>query len=476
MPTPELIGSQTPRFQLAPPAVSSAAREAIDLCDQAGMPLDLWQQNVCDLMLGERSDGSWAAFEFGLIVPRQNGKGAVLEARELAGLFLFGEEHIVHSAHEAGTAAEAFLRMKNLIDGTAWLSKRVKKMIGSPGRQYVLLHSGQRLSYKTRTGSGGRGFSAPTVILDEAQNLTSQQIAAIFPLVSTFHYGQLIYAGTVKAGSRTFRGVVERGRQQIGARLGYAEWSVDDDADSNDPLSWAAANPAYNIRISADYVQAEHDSLVAAGAESEFRQERMSIWPPEDAIGTVIPIAEWNAGEDLQAKMPAPVTVVGVAVSPNREWASVGVAAVRPDGKTYVELIEHRAGADWLLPWLADPARAWDSPEFVIDQGSPTVTMLAAMVASGLNVRVSDTAAYKAACANFVDDVRYGRLVHRGQQPLTDAAFGVKEHRVGDSWVYARRDSGVIVAPLEAVTLAVWALTPEPSKREFFVQNLNELA
>ena len=81
MPTPELIGSQTPRFQLAPPAVSSAAREAIDLCDQAGMPLDLWQQNVCDLMLGERSDGSWAAFEFGLIVPRQNGKGAVLEAR-----------------------------------------------------------------------------------------------------------------------------------------------------------------------------------------------------------------------------------------------------------------------------------------------------------------------------------------------------------------------------------------------------------
>ena len=32
----------------------------------------------------------------GLICSRQNGKGALLEARELAGLFLLGEELILH--------------------------------------------------------------------------------------------------------------------------------------------------------------------------------------------------------------------------------------------------------------------------------------------------------------------------------------------------------------------------------------------
>lgn len=62
--------------------------------------LDEWQRFALDCMLGERADGKWAAFETALIVPRQNGKGSVLEARELAGLFLFGEQLILHSAHE----------------------------------------------------------------------------------------------------------------------------------------------------------------------------------------------------------------------------------------------------------------------------------------------------------------------------------------------------------------------------------------
>jgi hypothetical protein len=56
----------------------------------------------------ERADGKWAAFEVGLNVARQNGKGSILEARELAGLFLLGERLIIHSAHEFATSLEAF--------------------------------------------------------------------------------------------------------------------------------------------------------------------------------------------------------------------------------------------------------------------------------------------------------------------------------------------------------------------------------
>jgi hypothetical protein len=42
---------------------------------------------VLERALGVREDGKWAAFEVGLDVSRQNGKGGILEARELAGLF-----------------------------------------------------------------------------------------------------------------------------------------------------------------------------------------------------------------------------------------------------------------------------------------------------------------------------------------------------------------------------------------------------
>jgi len=91
---------QRPRVESIPDYVSSAGEEAVEFCDSIGLHLDPWQRHVITHALGERRDGRYAAFEVGLIVPRQNGKGAVLEARELAGLFLLDEQLILHSAHE----------------------------------------------------------------------------------------------------------------------------------------------------------------------------------------------------------------------------------------------------------------------------------------------------------------------------------------------------------------------------------------
>jgi hypothetical protein len=70
------------------------------LASIAGLHLDEWQQNVIIGSLGEVRPGKWAAFEVGAVVPRQNGKGSILEARELAGMFLFDEKLIIHSAHD----------------------------------------------------------------------------------------------------------------------------------------------------------------------------------------------------------------------------------------------------------------------------------------------------------------------------------------------------------------------------------------
>lgn len=83
----QLMGSQTPRIDVTPLYFTSAGDDAVDLAAVAGLHLDPWQQHVLRGALGERVDGRWKAFEVGLIVPRQNGKGSILEARELAGMF-----------------------------------------------------------------------------------------------------------------------------------------------------------------------------------------------------------------------------------------------------------------------------------------------------------------------------------------------------------------------------------------------------
>lgn len=448
--------------------MSNSAAEAVDLLDQVGMPLDPWQQIALDVMLGERADGKWSAFEFGLIVARQNGKGGVLEARELAGLFLFGEQLIIHSAHEFATAAEAFRRMKNLIDGTAWLSKRVKKVMNSHGSEGFELMSGQRLSYRTRTAGGGRGFSGDVVILDEAQKLDAGQLAALMPTLSARPNPQLIYTGTVTPDAAILRRIVERGRKGGEAHLAFAEWSAPEGSDPADPAAWAQANPALSIRISPDYVAAEQASLPAL----EFSMERLSIWPDVTQLGSVISVESWSQCGESDATPHTGSVSVGVAISPGRDWASVGVAAHRPDGTTYVELIKHEPGTDWLIPYLVGLTERRQPVALVVDQAGPAGTLLAAMGAAGLTVRVTDTTAYKAACGGFVDSVKYARIRHREQTPLTTAAVGVTEHRLGDAFVYERRNSAVLVSPLEAVTLAVWGLTPEPRKKEFSMVNL----
>lgn len=95
-----VIGAQEPRIASIPSYRSSAGQEAVELAASVGLVLDPWQQFCLHHGLGEREDGRWAAFECGVVVSRQNGKGGVFEARCLAGLYLFGERLILYSAHE----------------------------------------------------------------------------------------------------------------------------------------------------------------------------------------------------------------------------------------------------------------------------------------------------------------------------------------------------------------------------------------
>ena len=86
-------------------------------------------------------------------MPRQNGKGAILEAIELAGLFLFGEQLILHSAHEFKTAQEAFRRVLQLVENTDHLRKRVARVRTSHGEEGIELTTGARLRFVARSTS-----------------------------------------------------------------------------------------------------------------------------------------------------------------------------------------------------------------------------------------------------------------------------------------------------------------------------------
>src|SRR5215470_12572171 len=108
-------GAAKPRVELAPPSTYTLGPEACELAERAGLVPDRWQADAMDLLLACREDGKWACFEYAEILARQNGKGAILEIRVLAGFLLLGEELIMWSAHEYKTAMEAFRRFRTLL-------------------------------------------------------------------------------------------------------------------------------------------------------------------------------------------------------------------------------------------------------------------------------------------------------------------------------------------------------------------------
>lgn len=287
-----LLGDQSPRVCSLPPFdAGDSGRNAAALAEVAGLTLDPWQRFVLESGLRRRG-GKWAAFETCLIVARQNGKGAVLEALELAALFLFPDVRLIlHSAHQFKTASEAFLRIRALIEDNPDFDSQVSRIRTAAGAEAVELKDGKRLRFVARSSGSGRGFSSDLVILDEAYELNDTQMAALLPTLSARPDPQVWYTSTAGGPDSIQLGRVRaRGLAGGDQSLAFMEWSADDDAyDPADPADWAKANPGLGIRISQDYIERE---MAALGPDA-FARERLSIGD--------YPVAEAGQWETISA-------------------------------------------------------------------------------------------------------------------------------------------------------------------------------
>ena len=459
------VGAQRPRLSSVPPEKPGddvgAGEEAVDLAASAGLHLDEWQRTVLVEALRERASGKFAAFEVGLVVPRQNGKGSVLEALELAGIFLFGDDGppplILHSAHEFKTSAEHFRRMRDLVDGSDHLRKKVRIVRTAAGSESIELVSGARLRFVTRTGGSGRGFTADTLVLDEAYNLSAESMAAILPTLSARRNPQVWYTSSAgMVSSEQLARIRERGRSRIDKRLAYFEWSAPDDADPGDPATWAQANPALGIRIPMDFVEAERSALPA----EQFARERLGMWAAR-AFVNALDVTLWGALADPEAERGAAV-VFGVDVDEARS-ASVAAAWTRPDGRPQVMLTVDGSGrVDTGLSTaaahtrLVDLAGKWGGQ---VALGGPADVLEADLVAAGVQVVAVSGSDFAQACGAVADAVASGGLRHGNQEELDASVRGARWRSVGTAGERAWQLKGAMgIGPLAAVTRALHGL------------------
>lgn len=463
------LGAQEPVILHRPPDVHSlaAAEEAIELADAYGIcdgfPLSESQRITLRAGLGERADGSWAATRVADFGPRQGtGKNDKIAARELAGLILFGEKLIIHTAHEFPTANEAFLRLVAVFDNWDDLRRRVSRIRYANGEQGIEFTNGQRLKYRARTGGSGRGFAkADLVVYDEAQHLSREHVAASGPAKLANPNSQTWYAGS---GGLSTSAVAHKLRRDAilgsGGRLAYTEATgerisvvggsiVTAKPDPLDLNVWYDAIPGLGRWVSEEGARALLEEL---GPEL-FARECLCVWDaePESVGDGALDMSVWAALADPLADRGAH-PVFAVATAPDRSWSAVGVAWVRPDGSTQAMLADYRPQTTWVRARVDELRERW-SGRVIEDTASRGLTSNAEQPTEGEQARAHNA---------LSDAVAAGTIRHGNEPAMTTAVRGSAWKASGNTRVLNRKGS-VDISPLVAVALAASAVMDAPA-------------
>jgi phage terminase large subunit-like protein len=489
-----LMGVQQPRIACCPQYATTLGDAAIELARMAGLELDPWQQWLLRNALGQTDETYWnpvlgqwmpksSAYEIGVVLARQNGKGAFLEALELAWLFLAGIKTIVHSAHEFATSREHFQRIEGLITNTPELKGELARggIKWSHGDESITLATGQRLLFKTRTKGAIRGFSPDKIVMDEAMILKQEAVKAMMYAMSARPDAQIVYTGSAgDEESEHFGRVRERGIKQSDPRLFFAEWSADtcdilcrpdctEHDDPADPLTWAKANPALGYRIQAVNIQSEYQ------ADPEgFLQERLSVgnWPKTGEAWAVIPESAWKARIDELSGMHT-TPVFSIDTSPDQKWSCIAAVGGNGEDGVHGEItgremgdgsvrMDYRPGTRWVIARAKEIHEKNKRATWVIDKGTQAGTYIPALEKAGLKIISPTTREVAQACGDF-----YAAVVPRGEgqkpdfwhidQPeLTTAVANAGKRELADLWAWDKRNSASDICPLVAVTNALW--------------------
>lgn len=468
-----LIGHQRPRIVTAAYSESTAADEAIALAAHAGLPLDDWQQFVLTVGMGEDPDGLWTSLEVAVILSRQNGKGAVIEARQLAGLFLFDEEVQIFTAHEVKTALNQMRRIVKLINQTPDLKEQVKAVKYSHGEEGIYLKDGRQLLFMARTDGSGRGFSGDTVYLDEAMILGSDSVAALLPTLSARPNPQIWYFGSAGIGAKSVHlGSLRRRGIKGEPGLAFLEWSAElctsecrrgcrKHDDPKDPRTWAKANPALGIRITPGFVEKEQRAMSAI----KFAQERLGVgdYPVEEGTWEVISKDAWEAIADVASQVVGTIAL-SADIPPERTSGAIAIAGKREDGLLHGEVIAYRTtGIGWMVDEIVRLCLEWGPCVVVIDAAGPAGTLIAPLKARfiklGIKIEIvtptsRDVGAAYGSLVTSATDTK--DLRQRDQAPLNSALAGAKTRDIGDVKAWARKNATVDISPLVSFTNALW--------------------
>ena len=499
-PPPELdetlVGDQEPalKVEAAGGVNHDAAAVVLGVADRYQIGLGEAQRISIRTGCAETVDWRWASRTHAVAKCRQGGgKNNEIEAREIAGVTEFGEQLILHTAHEGRTAKEAARRLELTFLNYDDLRKQVDRFLYSNEERGVDLLNGARIRYQSRTSGAGRGFAeADLIVYDEAQHMKQAHLDAVGPAgmanpnsqkwaagtggfaFSEYWWRQRrraleILAGTKPAGNFSY---VEHTAQTVHLRPdGFVE--LTNPENNMDPAAWIAAIPRLGDGlVTVETVMELFEELGPVG----FGREILMLWDPEpntEAPGPIDP-RQWAVlAEERDDNDEYPQVVsnerIGFAVSGDEQWSTFAAAGRTRAGHIQVEVADRRPGHNWIIPRGKELSDRYDGIH--IRSTGPSAAWIAPLREAGCTVHEVPATEYTRATGRFVAEVNSTDppVRHLANRYLDAAVKDTRTRAMGDGKLWDIGSTDTDTSPLEAVTLAYGAVPATSDTADPFI-------
>ncbi|WP_107503827.1 terminase large subunit domain-containing protein [Arthrobacter sp. ERGS1:01] len=507
-----LLGKTVPRIHTKPlrelTPDTSLGFEAIEAAKIAGRRLHPWQEwfliHSLELALGSFSYDEFPKLRFKtvlLLVSRQNGKSFIMSTRLLWRMLMWDgpevESPLILGAAHKLSAAEEILDLTTMALRRSAARKYIAHKSNVNGNKYLELTNGSRYKCEAASDDGGRGLSVTDLAFDELRQQRDWESWSALTNTTNARYSSqtlaVSNAGTGK--SDVLRGLRKQGLDRIAdwekyvdgglmdaeafanqhdTTLALFEWSAPDGCDIWDRDGWAQANPSMGhedengIALITEETLASKASLVGKPGEDGvpeyvFRTENLCQWVTADVEGPFPPEKIEACTDNLSVFADDSPLVLAVDTSHDRGKTYLAVAGYRPDGIPMVQVIAQRDGTEWVAKTVASGLDFTPDAVIVQGRGAPASSLIEYLRQEGVEVTECQGTDLTSSCSQFSDRVMNGSLRFTDQPALMLALKDAVKKDLGEVWVWNRAKSPVDVAPLCAVTEALWGLETLPS-------------
>ena len=339
-----------------------------------------WQKELIRHLLARRADGKLRHRQGLVLMPRKNGKSALLSSLTLYLTFCGakgGESYAVASSKDQ--ARIVFNDAKKMIQMDAELSKSVKLYRDA----IEVVDSGSIMRVLAAEAPQLEGLNPTAVCYDEVHTAPNRQLWDVLALATASRIEPLM-VGISTAGVKTDtegKDSLCYSMYQYGQRVAngeiedqsffFAGWEPSTlDAAYDSPVTWQEANPGYgDLQDPEDFI-----SSIKKTPEAEFKTKRLNIWT--SVSETWLPNGAWDAiGNPVEIPNGADI-VIGFDGSFNGDCTAI--VAVSVEETHHIMPIKvwekpDEADANWQVPVLEvedairEAAKRWQVLEISCD-------------------------------------------------------------------------------------------------------------